>query len=69
MAFMMKQTIQHSNWYRYDEKDLNDKYIGNAKRYDLIYKYYKNIIPNVPWVSVVQECMPRKWQRNSANEA
>ena len=51
---------------RYDEKDLNDKYIGNVKRYDLIYKY---IIPNVPWVSVVQECMPRKWQRNSANEA
>mgnify|MGYP004462448329 FL=1 len=26
---------------RYDEKDLNDKYIGNVKRYDLIYKYYK----------------------------
>lgn len=26
---------------RYDENDLNDKYIGNVKRYDLIYKYYK----------------------------
>ena len=26
---------------RYDEKDLNDKYIGNVKRYDLIYKHYK----------------------------
>lgn len=26
---------------RYDEKDLNKKYIGNVKRYDLIYKYYK----------------------------
>lgn len=26
---------------RYVEEDLNDKYIGNAKRYDLIYKYYK----------------------------
>ena len=26
---------------RYEEKDLNDKYIGNVKRYDLIYKYYK----------------------------
>lgn len=26
---------------RYDEKDLNQKYIGNTKRYDLIYKYYK----------------------------
>lgn len=26
---------------RYDEKDLEDKYIGNEKRYDLIYKYYK----------------------------
>ena len=26
---------------RYNEKDLNDKYIGNEKRYDLIYKYYK----------------------------
>ena len=26
---------------RYDEKDLNDKYIGNIRRYDLIYKYYK----------------------------
>lgn len=26
---------------RYDETDLNDKYIGNVKRYDLIYKYYK----------------------------
>lgn len=26
---------------RYDEKDLNEKYIGNVKRYDLIYKYYK----------------------------
>lgn len=26
---------------RYEEKDLNDKYIGNTKRYDLIYKYYK----------------------------
>lgn len=26
---------------RYEEKDLNDKYIGNIKRYDLIYKYYK----------------------------
>lgn len=26
---------------RYDERDLNAKYLGNAKRYDLIYKYYK----------------------------
>lgn len=26
---------------KYDEKDLNDKYIGNEKRYDLIYKHYK----------------------------
>ena len=26
---------------RYKENDLNDKYIGNVKRYDLIYKYYK----------------------------
>lgn len=26
---------------RYAEKDLDDKYIGNTKRYDLIYKYYK----------------------------
>lgn len=26
---------------RYNEKDLNDKYIGNVKRYDLIYRYYK----------------------------
>lgn len=26
---------------RYNENDLNDKYIGNVKRYDLIYKYYK----------------------------
>lgn len=26
---------------RYDEKDLNQAYIGNKKRYDLIYKYYK----------------------------
>lgn len=26
---------------RYDEQDLNEKYIGNAKRYDLIYKHYK----------------------------
>lgn len=25
---------------RYEEKDLNGAYIGNAKRYDLIYKYY-----------------------------
>ncbi len=25
---------------RYDEKDLNAAYIGNDKRYDLIYKYY-----------------------------
>lgn len=25
---------------RYDEKELNATYIGNAKRYDLIYKYY-----------------------------
>ena len=25
---------------RYDEKDLNKVYIGNARRYDLIYKYY-----------------------------
>ena len=24
----------------YDEKELNDTYIGNVKRYDLIYKYY-----------------------------
>lgn len=26
---------------RYDEKELENKYIGNVKRYDLIYKYYK----------------------------
>lgn len=26
---------------RYDEKDLNKVYIGNEKRYDLIYKYYR----------------------------
>lgn len=25
----------------YDEKELNETYIGNIKRYDLIYKYYK----------------------------
>lgn len=25
----------------YDEKELNETYIGNVKRYDLIYKYYK----------------------------
>ncbi|MDD7281448.1 DEAD/DEAH box helicase family protein [Floccifex sp.] len=26
---------------KYREKDLDEKYIGNEKRYDLIYKYYK----------------------------
>ena len=26
---------------RYDEKELNETYIGNARRYDLIYKYYR----------------------------
>ena len=26
---------------RYDERELNETYIGNVKRYDLIYKYYK----------------------------
>lgn len=26
---------------RYDEKELNEAYIGNVRRYDLIYKYYK----------------------------
>ncbi len=26
---------------RYDEKELNETYIGNAYRYDLIYKYYR----------------------------
>ena len=26
---------------RYDEKELNETYIGNVKRYDLIYKYYQ----------------------------
>ena len=26
---------------RYDEKELNENYIGNVKRYDLIYKYYR----------------------------
>ena len=26
---------------RYDEKELNETYIGNVKRYELIYKYYK----------------------------
>lgn len=25
---------------RYDEKELNETYIGNVKRYDMIYKYY-----------------------------
>lgn len=25
---------------RYDEKELNERYIGNVRRYDLIYKYY-----------------------------
>ena len=25
---------------RYDEKELNETYVGNVKRYDLIYKYY-----------------------------
>ena len=25
---------------RYDEKELNETYIGNVRRYDLIYKYY-----------------------------
>ena len=26
---------------RYDEKELNETYIGNVRRYELIYKYYK----------------------------
>ena len=26
---------------RYDEKELNETYIGNVRRYDLIYKYYQ----------------------------
>lgn len=26
---------------RYDEKELNETYIGNVRRYDLIYKYYR----------------------------
>ena len=26
---------------RYDEKELNETYIGNIRRYDLIYKYYR----------------------------
>lgn len=26
---------------RYDEKELNETYIGNTRRYDLIYKYYR----------------------------
>lgn len=26
---------------RYDKKELNETYIGNTRRYDLIYKYYK----------------------------
>lgn len=26
---------------RYEQKELNETYIGNAKRYELIYKYYK----------------------------
>lgn len=30
---------------RYDEKELNETYIGNIKRYDLIYKYYMKYRP------------------------
>ncbi len=30
---------------RYDEKELNETYLGNVKRYDLIYKYYMKYRP------------------------
>lgn len=30
---------------RYDEKELNETYIGNVRRYDLIYKYYMKYHP------------------------
>lgn len=30
---------------RYDEKELNETYIGNVRRYDLIYKYYMKYRP------------------------
>ena len=29
---------------RYDEKELNETYIGNVRRYDLIYKYYRKYL-------------------------
>lgn len=40
-------------------RDLNDKYIGNVKRYDLIYKYYKKYRSKRALVSVVQEGLCR----------
>lgn len=38
---MMRQTIHHCIVKgRYSEMELNETYIGNVKRYDLIYKHY-----------------------------
>lgn len=49
---------------RYNEKDLEAKYIGNARRYDLIYKYYKKY----PSKQALGFCSSRKHAEDMARE-
>ena len=51
---------------RYDEKELNEIYIGNVHRYELIYKYYcKYGSRRARWASAAPGNTRRKWQRTS----
>ena len=53
---------------KYVEKELNETYIGNARRYDLIYNITANMVPDVRWASAVPENMQKKWRKNFAEE-
>ena len=49
---------------KYDSKELNETYIGNVKRYDLIYKYYKKYGSN----RAMGFCCSRKHAESMAKE-
>ena len=53
---------------RYDEQELNQAYIGNERRYDLITNIIENIVLCVQSDSAVPDSMQKTWRKNSVRE-
>lgn len=53
---------------RYDEKELNETYIGNVHRYELIYKYYCKYGSRQALDSVAPRSMQERWRESFHQE-